>query len=99
MELEKIRELIKRGKYHYSGHAKDMMFERLIPESQAINAVLNGEALETYTQDIRSKSYLILGEGPLHVVAGYNRYKQKAIIITLYVPEAPKWITPRKRGR
>ena len=99
MELEKIRQLIKKGKYHYSEHAKNMMFERFISETRIVNAILQGEVLETYTQDIRGKSYLILGEGPLHIVVGYNRYKQEGIVITVYVPEAPKWITPRKRGR
>lgn len=75
------------------------MFERSISEAQVVETILKGEILEIYTEDIRGKSYLILGEGPLHVIVGYNKYRQKAIIITTYIPEAPKWITPRKRGR
>ena len=99
MDIESIRNLIKQGKYQYSNHTKDMMFERSISDAQVVETVLKGEVLEINTEDIRGKSYLILGEGPLHVVVGYNRYRQKAIIITIYVPEVPKWITPRKRGR
>lgn len=98
MDIEAIKKLIKQGKYHYSGHAKEMMFERTILETSIVKAVLTGEVIETYTEDIRGKSYLILGKGPLHVHVGYNKYRQKAIIITTYIPEAPKWITPRKRG-
>ncbi|MBI2560381.1 MAG: DUF4258 domain-containing protein [Planctomycetes bacterium] len=99
LDIEAIRRLIKEGKYHYSNHAKDMMFERSISETHVVAAVLKGEVLETYTEDIRGKSYLVLGEGPLHVVVGYNKYRQKAIIVTAYIPEKPKWISPRKRGR
>lgn len=99
MDIEAIRKLIKQGNYHYSNHAKNMMFERSIFEAQVVETVLKGEILETYTQDIRGKSYLVLGKGPLHVLVGYNRYRRKAIIITTYIPEGPKWITPRKRGR
>ena len=98
MDIENIRKLIKQGKYHYSNHAKEMMFDRLISETQITESVLKGEILETYTQDIRGKSYLILGDGPLHIVVGYNRYRNRAIVVTTYIPEKPKWITPRKRG-
>ena len=98
MEIGKIRQLVKIGKYHYSNHAKDMMFERSIADAQVIETILKGEVLEAYTEDIRGNSYLVLGEGPLHVIIGYNKYSQKAIIITTYIPESPKWITSRKRG-
>lgn len=99
MDIETIRRLIRQEKYQYSNHAKDMMFEKSIPEVSVVKAILEGEVLETYTEDIRGKSYLVLGEGPLHVLVGYNKYRQKAIIITTYIPEAPKWMTPRKRGK
>lgn len=99
MDIENIKKFIKQGKYQYSNHAKEMMFTRYISESRVVESVLKGEVLETYTQDVRGKSYLILGDGPLHVVAGYNKYTAKAIIITTYVPEDPEWITSRKRGK
>lgn len=99
MDIETIKKLVKQGKYHYSSHAKDMMFDRSIQETSVVKAVLEGDVLETYTEDIRGKSYLMLGEEPLHILVGYNKYNQKAVIITTYIPEAPKWVTPRKRGR
>lgn len=98
MEIAAIKKLIRQGKYHYSNHAKEMMFERSITEAQVAAVVLRGEILETYTGDTRGCSYLLCGEDPLHVVVGYNKYRKKAIIVTTYIPEAPKWLTPRKRG-
>ena len=98
MDINIIKALVRRGKYHYSSHAKDMMFERFISDAKVAKTILEGEILETYSEDIRGKSYLILGEGPLHVIVGYNKYREKAIVVTVYVPEMPKWITSRKRG-
>jgi hypothetical protein len=99
--LERIVELVRDDKYHYSSHAEGRMVERGITDAQVKETVLIGEVLETYTEDLRGWSYLVLGfplGQPLHVQVGYNRYRRLAIIITLYVPEPPKWITPRQRG-
>jgi hypothetical protein len=99
--LEQIVELVREDKYHYSGHAEGRMAERSITDTQVKETILTGEALETYTEDQRGWSYLVLGfpgGQPLHVQVGYNRYRRLAIIITLYVPEPPKWVTPRQRG-
>lgn len=99
MDFDNIKQFVKKGEYHYSGHAKDMIFERSIPEIHIVKTVLEGEILETYADDMRGRSYLVLGKGPLHVVVGYNQYREKAIIVTVYIPELPRWVTPRKRGR
>ena len=74
------------------------MAERNISDEQVRKAVLDGEVLETYEEDTREKCYLVLGKGPIHVVVGYNQYRELAIIITTYIPESPKWISPRERG-
>jgi hypothetical protein len=79
------------------------MAERGITDLQVKEAILAGRVLETYTDDARGWSYLVLGfpQGqPLHVQVGYNKYRGLAIIITLYVyvPEPPKWINPSQRG-
>lgn len=98
MDIGRIKKLVKQGKYHYSDHAIEMIFERVISEASVVRAILEGEVLETYIEDVRGKSYLVLGKGPLHVVVGYNRFSKKAIVITTYIPELPGWITPRNRG-
>ena len=99
--LDQVVELVREEKYHYSGHAEGRMAERGITDAQVKETILTGEVLETYTEDPRGWSYLVLGfpmGQPLHVQVGYNRYRRLAIIITLYVPEPPKWATPRQRG-
>lgn len=101
LTLAQIVELVRGEQYHYSGHAEGRMAERGITDAQVKETILTGEVLETYTADLRGWSYLVLGfplGQPLHVQVGYNRYRRLAIIITLYVPESPKWITPRQRG-
>ena len=75
---------------------------RGITDAQVKDTILAGEVLETYTEDVRGQSYLVLGfpgGQPVHVQVGYNRYRGLAIVVTVYVPEPPKWITPRQRGR
>ena len=77
------------------------MAERGITDAHVKEVILTGEVLETYTEDRRGWSYLVLGfpqEQALHVQVGYNSYRGLAIIVTLYVPEPPKWVTPRQRG-
>lgn len=96
-----IVELVREDKYHYSGHAEGRMAERGITDAQVKETILTGEVIETYTEDLRGWSYLVLGfpnGQSLHVQVGYNKYRRLAIIITLYAPEPPKWVTPRQRG-
>jgi hypothetical protein len=100
--FEEIVQLVVHDKYHYSGHAEERMAWRGITDAQVKDTILAGEVLETYTEDIRGRSYLVLGfpgGQPVHVQIGYNRYRGLAIVVTVYVPEPPKWITPGQRGR
>ena len=98
MEFEDLQKLAFQDKYHYSSHADEKMAERNISDEQVKRAFLGGEVLETYKEDIRGKCYLVLGEGPVHLLVGYNRYRELAIIITAYIPGFPKWISPTERG-
>jgi len=50
------------------------MAARGITDAQVKETILTGEVLETYTEDVRGWSYLVLGfpQGqPLHVQVGY----------------------------
>lgn len=99
--FEQIVEFVREDQYHYSSHAEERMAERGMTDVQVRETLLAGEIIEAYTEDLRGWSYLILGfpnGQPLHVQVGYNRYRKLAIIITLYVPEPPKWVSPRQRG-
>lgn len=99
--FEQIVELVREGRYHYSGHAEECMAERGVTDAQVRETIVTGEILESYVEDLRGWSYLVLGfpQGQaLHVQVGYNGYRRLAIIITLYTPEPPKWSSPRQRG-
>jgi hypothetical protein len=99
--FQQVAQLVREDRYHYSSHAESRMAERGITDAQVKAAIMGGEVLEAYTDDARGLSYLALGfpeEQPLHVQVGYNRYRGLAIVITVYVPEPPKWLTPRQRG-
>jgi len=66
------------------------------------SALLNGEILETYSDDLRGESCLVLGYGeigvPIHVVCG--KTKQNSLrIITVYIPSTPKWLDDRTRRK
>jgi hypothetical protein len=101
LTFELIAQLVREDKYHYSSQAEERMAERGITDVQVKETILTGRVLETYTDDARGWSYLVLvvphGQ-PIHVQIGHNRYRGLAIIITLYVPEPPKWINPSQRG-
>jgi hypothetical protein len=99
--LEELRQLVVADNYHYSSHAEDKIAECNVTDREVREVVLSGEVLETYTEDARGWSYLLLGfpkARTLHVQIGFNRWRQLAIIITVYEPSPPKWITPRQRG-
>jgi hypothetical protein len=101
MTLEQLRELVARGKYHYSTHALEKKAMLRVQDSDVAAIALSGELLERYTEDARGWSYLLLGfaDGhPLHLQLGFNYWRNLAIIITVYEPVPPRWITPRQRG-
>lgn len=80
-------------------HALDRLIERNLRIADVLVSILNGEIIETYPDDPRGYSCLILGKKDdcfIHTVCGFkNDY---LIIITVYIPEPPKWIDERTRG-
>jgi hypothetical protein len=64
-------------------------------------ALSHAEILESYPDDPRGVSCLVLGfagRRPLHIVCGQTT-SEKLVIITVYSPRKPKWIDPHTRGR
>jgi hypothetical protein len=105
MDIHEIRQLIRQGAYEFSMHAQQ---ERLAEDLDVIEieeAITQGEILESYPHDPRGESCLILGYAsikPIHAVLGWakGRGEGKRIlrIITVYLPQPPKWSDPRMRG-
>jgi hypothetical protein len=101
MELSKIKEKIKANEYIFSQHAENERRNDHLEISDVESAILNGEILENYPDTGRGASCLILGYSGkelIHVVCGWNKY-QWVVIITVYIPQQPKWIDERTRGR
>ncbi len=105
MDLAELHGLVTQGRYEFSAHAQR---ERLADDLDVIEieqAVLNGEILEQYPRDPRGESCLVLGFSgarPIHVVLGWaSRVEPERTtlrVITVYVPQPPKWSDARTRG-
>ena len=105
MTINDIKQCIIERSYEFSIHAQQERLEDDLDITDIEAAIMNGEVLENYPDDPRGESCLLLGyvrENPLHIVVGWSRMKfgdKKALrIITVYVPQPPKWRTPRRRG-
>ena len=101
MELLKIKEKIRADEYIFSQHAVTERKNDCLEISDVESAILNGELLENYPDTGRGESCLILGyshKRPVHVVCGWNKY-QWVLVITVYIPQPPKWTDERTRRR
>ena len=73
--------------------AEDLTF------AQIRQALLNAELLEEYPDTGRGESCLVLGfadDLPIHAVCG--RRRDQIVLITVYVPQPPKFTNPWTRG-
>lgn len=93
MEIEIIREFIKRRRIKWSVHVAARMAERDIKRDDVINCVMNGEIIEDYINDYPYPSCLIFGytlrNKVLHVVLGYDG--DNVYIVTAYYPNTDKF--------
>ena len=101
MDIEKIRSKIKQDEFVLSFHAHEERQAESISIEDIKTAVINGEIIENYPEDKRGESCIILGYSnvrPIHIVCGKSKIGWLKII-TVYVPQPPKWITPRSRAK
>lgn len=73
MDLEAIKDKVRRDKYMYSQHADIERRAEPLTFAQIEEALLNGDILEQYADTGRGESCLIVGfagELPIHVVCG-----------------------------
>ncbi|AEM78214.1 DUF4258 domain-containing protein [Thermoanaerobacter wiegelii] len=99
LDIKTIKKLILKGQWFLSEHALDRLIERNLRISDVLVSILNGEIIETYPEDPRGYSCLVLGRKDelfIHTVCGF--IKDNLVIITVYIPEPPKWIDERTRG-
>ncbi len=101
MDIVWIRAQVRKGDYELTSHADEERQADQISIEEIEQAMLNAEILETYRDDPRGPSCLMLGYGregyPIHLVCGQTPSKTLRII-TVYIPTPPRWIDPKTRG-
>lgn len=85
-----------------TAHAEEERQADKISIEEVERVLLTGTVLEDYSNDPRGPSCLVLGYGqegyPIHIVCGQTP-SRRLRIITVYIPNPPRWIDPRTRGR
>jgi hypothetical protein len=100
--LQRIRVQANREALRVTQHAQQEMVEEEILLDDLLEALRSssGQILENYPEHRRGPCCLLGGYNragrPLHVVCTTSR--ELLIIITVYEPKPPKWITPTRRG-
>jgi len=98
LDIDTIQRLVRQGEYEFSIHAQQERLEEDLDVTEIEAALMQGEILEAYPEDPRGESCLVLGYAgakPIHAVLGWASIR----IITVYIPQPPKWHDPRTRGR
>lgn len=100
MDAAKIKARIRAEEYAYSQHADIERQADNLTVGEVEEALLTGEILEHYPDTGRGESCLIAGfagRRPVHVVCGWRG--EEIVIITVYVPQPPRFVDPWTRGR
>ncbi|MGH7165971.1 MAG: DUF4258 domain-containing protein [Nitrospiraceae bacterium] len=105
MDIEQIRRKVLDRRYVISFTHTEKLRRRTIEIETLEQAIASGEIIESYEDDPRGPSCLILGYGsnrrPLHIVCG-NLDEDYILIITAYEPDGEEWEADwrsRKRGK
>ncbi len=97
--LERIRTQARRDQLRVTLHAQQEMAEDDVRLDHVIEAIRSGEILENYPEHQRGACCLLGGytesRQPLHIVC--TTTQPQLILITVYIPQPPKWVTPTKR--
>jgi hypothetical protein len=97
--LTRIKSQAAAGAYRVTQHTQQEMVEEEISLDEVLEAIRRGEILEHYPEHRRGACGLVHGltrnGRPLHIVC--TTAQPLLILITVYEPRPPKWITPRER--
>ena len=103
-QLAQIQERVRQQQYRLTSHAERERESDRITKEEIEEAFLSGPAsrcgvIESYPEDVRGRSCLVLGFGrgarPLHIVCGLGA--EMLVIITVYRPDPEQWISWRVR--
>lgn len=100
MNINWIKSKIETGDYEFSAHAENERQADKILIEEIEFALRKGKIIESYPNDPRGQSCLVLGYGnescPIHVVCEKTK-KGDLRVITVYIPTTPKWKSPKIR--
>ena len=106
LDIDAIQRLVRQGMYEFSIHAQQERLEEDLDVTEIEAALVQGEILEAYPDDPRGESCLVVGYAgaqPIHAVVGWARTTSEEgnilRLITVYIPQPPKWNDPRTRRR
>lgn len=95
-----IRDQAATEQFRVTQHAQEEMVAESILLAEVLEAISSAHLLENYPEHRRGACCLILGYTgtgrPLHVVC--TTEVPVLIVITVYEPKPPKWVTPTQRG-
>lgn len=100
MDIALIRRKVRQQQYDLSLHAHQERQEEQITIEEIETALLTGDIIETYSNDLRGESCLVagmVGTKPLHAVCGMR--DTRLLIVTVYRPQLPVWKNYRIRAR
>jgi len=82
-----------------TAHAREEMRDEAITLDEVLEAMATGQILENYPTHRRGACCLLggrtTGDRPLHIVC--TSAQPVLVIITVYEPQPPKWLTPTQR--
>lgn len=98
--LRRLIDQVDREALRVTQHAQEEMTEEDILLEDVLEAIRSGAILENYPEHRRGACCLVCGytrqRRPLHVVC--TTAQPLLILITVYEPKPPKWVTPTRRG-
>lgn len=94
LDLEKLREAIKSGRFEWRKHTLVRLAQRNISQDVVVKVIMKGEVIEDYPHNTPFPSCLMLGwveEKPYHVVVSFDENLGTGYIITAYEPSLDKF--------
>lgn len=97
--INQVQEQVKHRLIRFTIHAHHKMSAEKVSTASLLHALGDAQLLEDYSEHERGACCLVYGKTengrPLHVVCATSL--PELIIITVYEPKPPKWITPYQR--
>lgn len=104
MDVQKLRDLVKAGKYEFSKHAEREREADQITVAELEEALSGCDTIEEYPDDPRGASMLVLGvcdQRPIHAVCALKTDPDEVLLITVYDPSKrpQKWTEDYRRRK